>query len=172
MTGGMEESQDSAINATLEFRQLNPVSKKAMYVKKIIVIAFFALICIPIAVFADRVDFTMYIRIASLAVFAAVLVYCLVSPLIFYRYYRYRMDDDCIEVRRGVIIRSHFLVPVERIHQVQVDKGPILRKFGLASVTVTTAGGIANLEYLDEPIAEDIAQNLNEKIIKMLKARE
>ena len=81
-------------------------------------------------------------------------------------------DDDCIEVRRGVIIRSHFLVPVERIHQVQVDKGPILRKFGLASVTVTTAGGIANLEYLDEPIAEDIAQNLNEKIIKMLKARE
>ena len=72
----------------------------------------------------------------------------------------------------GVIIRSHFLVPVERIHQVQVDKGPILRKFGLASVTVTTAGGIANLEYLDEPIAEDIAQNLNEKIIKMLKARE
>ena len=155
----MEESQDSAINTSLEFRQLNPVSKKAMYVKKLIVIAFFALICIPIAVFADRVDFTMYLRIASLAVFAAVLVYCLVSPQIFYRYYRYRMDDDCIEVRRGV-------------HQVQVDKGPILRKFGLASVTVTTAGGIANLEYLDEPIAEDIAQNLNEKIIKMLKARE
>lgn len=168
----MEESQDSAINTTLEFRQLNPVSKKAMYVKKAIVIAFFALICIPIAVFADRVDYTLYIRIVSLAVFAAVLVYCLVSPQIFYRYYRYRMDDDCIEVRRGVIIRSHFLVPVERIHQVQVDKGPILRKFGLASVTVTTAGGIANLEYLDEPIAEDIAQNLNEKIIKMLKARE
>ena len=168
----MEESQDSAINTSLEFRQLNPVSKKAMYVKKLIVIAFFALICIPIAVFADRVDFTMYLRIASLAVFAAVLVYCLVSPQIFYRYYRYRMDDDCIEVRRGVIICSHFLVPVERIHQVQVDKGPILRKFGLASVTVTTAGGIANLEYLDEPIAEDIAQNLNEKIIKMLKARE
>ena len=168
----MAESQDSIINANSEFRQLNPVSKKAMYVKKAIVIAIFAVICIPIVIFADRVDYTLYVRIASIAVFAVVLIYCLVSPQIFYRYYRYRMDDDCIEVRRGVIIRSHFLVPVERVHQVQVDKGPILRKFGLASVTVTTAGGIANLEYLDEPIAEDIAQNLNEKIIKMLKARE
>ena len=168
----MAENQDSVINSTSEFRQLNPVSKKAMYVTKFIMIAIFALICIPIAVFADRVDYTLYIRIASLAVFAVVIVYGLISPQIFYRYYRYRMDEDCIEVRRGVIIRSHFLVPVERVHQVQVDKGPILRKFGLASLTVTTAGGIANLEYLDEPVAEDIAQNLNEKIIKMLKARE
>ena len=168
----MSEPQDSNSTNPSEFRQLNPVSKKAMYVGKLLVIAIFADICIPVAVFADMVDYTIYIRIASLALFAVVLIYCLASPQIFYRYYRYRMDEDCIEVRRGVIIRSHFLVPVERIHQVQVNKGPVLRKFGLATVTVTTAGGVAELEYLDEPIAEDIAQNLNEKIIKMLKARE
>ncbi len=167
----MSEPQDGNGIDTTEFKQLNPVSKKAMYVGKLIIIAIFAAICIPIVVFADRIDYTFYIRAATLAVLAVVVIYCLVSPQIFYRYYRYRMDEDCIEVRRGVIIRSHFLVPVERIHQVEVNKGPVLRKFGLASVTVTTAGGIANLEYLDEPIAESIAQNLNEKIIKMLKAR-
>ena len=168
----MDESQENGIASVSEFRPLNPVSKKAMYVGKLIVIAIFAAICIPVAVFADKTEYPTYLRIIALALFAAVLIYSLVSPQIFYRYYRYRMDDDCIEVRRGVIVRSHFLVPVERIHQVQVDKGPILRKFGLATVTVTTAGGIAELEYLDEPIAEDIAQHLNEKIIKMLKARE
>ena len=82
------------------------------------------------------------------------------------------MDDDCIEIRRGVIFHSHALVPVERVHQVQVTKGPILRKFGLANVTVTTAGGTASLQYLDDDLAEFVAENLNQKIIQMLKARE
>ena len=61
---------------------------------------------------------------------------------------------------------------MERIHQVNVSKGPILRKYGLADVTITTAGGVATLQFLDEEIAEYIASNLNDKIVAMLRARE
>ena len=110
------------------------------------------------------------VLVDSLAAILA--LYLLLSPPVFYRHYRYRMDDDCIEVRSGVIIRSHVLVPVERVHQVDVRKGPILRAFGLASVTVTTAGGSVSLQYLEEAVAEDLAAHLNEKVMSMLKARQ
>lgn len=156
-----------------EFRTLNPVSKKAMYLGNAIVVAIVAAaLLLTIYLAKGAGDYADEICIVAVVVALPILVYEILSPVVFFRYYRYRMDDDCIEVRRGVIIRSHSLVPVERVHQVQVNKGPILRKFGLANVTVTTAGGTVSLQYLDEPIAEDIAQNLNEKIIQMLKARQ
>ena len=148
---------------------LNPVSKKAMYLGNILELLFVLIVVVPISLFVpDAAGYLVYIWVC-VAVIAA---YLLASPVVFYNHYRYRMDDDCIETRRGVIFHSHVLVPVERVHQVEVSKGPILRRYGLAKVTVTTAGGIAEMEYLDEPVAEYIADNLNEKIIRLLKARE
>ena len=44
--------------------------------------------------------------------------------------------------------------------------------FGLANVNMTTAGGVAKLEYLDEATAESIASKLNESVVKLLKDRD
>ncbi len=155
-----------------EFRMLNPVSKKAMYVGN--ALTFVVMLAVgSVAVYMAR-DSEWSALVLSLFVTVAVVmaVYEFASPSIFYKHYRYRMDEDCIEVRRGVIFHSHTLVPVERIHQVNVSKGPILRKFGLADVTITTAGGVVTLQFLEEEVAEYIASNLNEKIVEMLRARE
>ena len=169
-----EDEQVSPKNWGLdEFRMLNPVSKKAMYLSNGIKIAILAAIYIGIFVGLRMAnDLPFWLFYLATPVFVPLIVYYAVYPGIFYRHYRYRMDDDCIEIRRGVIFHSHVLVPVERVHQVQVTKGPILRKFGLANVTVTTAGGTASLQYLDDDLAEFVAENLNQKIIQMLKARE
>ncbi len=155
-----------------EFRMLNPVSKKAMYMGNILMLAVM-LVAGSVAVYMSKDSewFTLVLSVfIAVAVVAA--IYELASPSIFYNHYRYRMDEDCIEVRRGVIFHSHTLVPVERIHQVNVSKGPILRRYGLADVTITTAGGVVTLQFLEEEIAEHIASNLNEKIVAMLRARE
>ena len=90
----------------------------------------------------------------------------------YYRRYRYRMDDDKVEVRKGIITITHDMVPIERVHQVNVSRGPINRRYGLANVLVTTAGGTVSLNYLEEDLAESIATKLNEKIIEMLKKRD
>ncbi len=155
-----------------EFRMLNPVSKRAMYMRNAIVLVLgLALAAVAVYFIRDKGWFAP--AASAIGILAAALVaYELVSPLVLYKYYRYRMDDDCMEVRKGVIVRSHTLVPVERVHQVNVRRGPILRRYGLADVTVTTAGGVVSLDYLDEDVAEDVAENLNERIISMLKARE
>lgn len=99
------------------------------------------------------------------------IAYQLVSPIVFFRRYRYRIDADKVEIRKGVFVVSHTLVPIERIHQVEVSQGPINRHFGLADLTMTTAGGVVAIQYLEKPVAEDIAEKLNETVIGILKER-
>ena len=154
------------------FRTLDPVSKKAMYVGNALTMAAFAVFVAVSLYFSKGTEWLLPSAAVLVSLSAVLALYLFLSPPVFYRHYRYRMDDDCIEVRSGVIICSHVLVPVERVHQVDVRKGPILRAYGLASVTVTTAGGSVSLQYLEEAIAEDIAAHLNEKVMSMLKARQ
>ena len=89
-----------------------------------------------------------------------------------YRRYRYRMDDEKIEVRRGIVYITHAMVPIERVHQVDVSEGPINRMYGLANVNITTAGGVVTIEYLKEDVAEGIAAKLNENVVKLLRERD
>ena len=104
--------------------------------------------------------------------FAVIVVYNLISPVVFYKRYRYRMDEDKIEVRRGILWITHEMVPIERVHQVDVNAGPVNRMFGLANVGITTAGGKVDLQFLNEDVAEGIASKLNDKIVKLLKERD
>jgi len=153
---------------------LDPVSKRSMYLKNLIVFAILALFFGLGIHYADIIwetDTDLY-RMGLLAVFILIAVYLIVSPIVFYRRYRYRLDDDKVDIRRGIITITHTMVPIERIHQVEVSKGPINRMFGLANVNITTAGGTATLEYLNEPVAESIASKLNECVVRLLKDRD
>lgn len=104
--------------------------------------------------------------IAIMAVFA---LYAIIEPIVFYNRYRFMINDERIDVRKGVIIIRRTMVPIERVHQVEVTRGPINNMFGLANVDVTTAGGVATIEYLDLEEAEEIAKRLNAVINKIVK---
>ena len=153
---------------------LDPISKKSMYVSRIIIFAILAVI-FGLAIHYSDILFEDESELGCMilmAMFIIISIYLIISPIIFYRRYRYRLDDDKVEIRRGIITITHTLVPIERIHQVEVSKGPINRMFGLANVNMTTAGGTATLEYLDQETAESIASKLNECVVKLLKDRE
>ncbi len=57
-----------------------------------------------------------------------------------YRYSSYRLDDDGLEIRRGVIWRSIINVPRTRVQHTDVSQGPIERSHGLSTLIVHTAG--------------------------------
>ena len=52
----------------------------------------------------------------------------------------YRVDDDGIEIRKGVLWRSVINVPRSRIQHTDVSQGPIERNFELSTLHVFTAG--------------------------------
>lgn len=156
------------------YRVLPPVSKKAMYVYNIIRFAIVSVFFGLIIHFSGQMfgSYQDLVCTGLMILYVVIVIYLIVGPVIFYKRYRYRIDDEKAEIRRGIVTISHTLVPIERIHQVEVARGPINRMFGLANVVITTAGGVSTLDMLDEATAESVAAKLNETVVRLLKDRD
>lgn len=80
-----------------------------------------------------------------------------------FRRWRWRLTDDLLEVRRGVIVRKTSLVPRSRIQNVTTTVGPLQSRFGVVTMTVHTAGtrtpNVA-IQDLDAGHAEAIRRQL------------
>ena len=153
----------------LQYNMLVPDSKKSMYVSHILI----TIAILAVGIFSG-VFLIGYFAVASYVIFAltAILaVFMMVRPVLYYRFYRYIITDDRIDTRQGVIIRTHTVVPIERLHQVEVVRGPINAIFGLANVSVTTAGGVAKIKFLENDVAESVVNGLNETINNIVRDR-
>lgn len=54
--------------------------------------------------------------------------------------YTYDLSEQELKIRYGVLSRREFLVPLQRIQNVRLDQDFISRRFGLAQLTIQTAG--------------------------------
>ncbi|UIP07416.1 PH domain-containing protein [Erythrobacter sp. SDW2] len=52
----------------------------------------------------------------------------------------YALEADRLRVVRGILFRSDTVVPFGRVQHIDVDRGPLERYFGLATITLHTAG--------------------------------
>ena len=83
----------------------------------------------------------LWLAIGAWALFVALLVVrAHFWPELAWRYAGYRIGSDGIEIRRGVLWRSVRVVPLSRVQHTDVGQGPIERSFGLATLTIFTAG--------------------------------
>lgn len=104
------------------------------------------------------------IMIAELVLTAVLLVLFLgVLPPVRYARWRYRVSEDYLEIRKGIVWRKHYIIPFIRVQNTDTRQGPIMRAFGLASVTVATAAGeheIPGLRVSDAEVLRDKAAEL------------
>lgn len=57
-----------------------------------------------------------------------------------WRHTAWRLDETGLWVRRGRLFFSEILVPRSRVQHLDLERGPIERRFGLATLVVHTAG--------------------------------
>ena len=57
-----------------------------------------------------------------------------------HRHTRYLLDDTGLILHRGFLWRRRTIVPRSRVQHTDVSQGPVQRRFGLATLTVHTAG--------------------------------
>lgn len=169
----MMEGESRASTAE-EYRRLNRKCMLSMYITNGITytILLAAFILLLIFVPALRESTFSIVTILAAAGMVLLLVYFIVGPRIYYDRYRYMITADKVDVRYGIIILRHILVPIERVHQVEVSRGPVNNMLGLANVNITTAGGVATISYLEIDEAEKIVERLTELINSMLRDRE
>ena len=57
-----------------------------------------------------------------------------------YQGWGYRIDDKVLEIRHGIWFTVLQLLPLSRVQHVDIQRGPLERRYGLASLVLHTAG--------------------------------
>ena len=77
---------------------------------------------------------------------------------------RYRIDDEVVEIERGVWWRSSITVPRPRVQHLDVSQGPLQRHYGLGVLSIYTAGTEHSIVALPG-LAHDVALALRDRLL-------
>lgn len=93
---------------------------------------------------------------------AVVLVVILVVFALSWRMHTFRVGDESVEVRSGVLFRSHRQARLDRIQGVNIVRPLIPRLFGAAKLEVSVAGQDANVQlaYLGSALADGLRRDI------------
>jgi uncharacterized protein len=75
----------------------------------------------------------------------------------------YQISADRLRVVRGLLFRSDTVVPFGRVQHIDVDQGPLDRFFGIATLTLHTAGN-HNASVSLPGLGEELAREMREEI--------
>ncbi len=120
----------------------------------IMVIGFVALI---ITAVAGTPSWIVLLVAGGLALITAALILAtLRMPRLTYRHTSYTLSPLGLEIRQGLLWRRVTSVPRSRVQHTDVIQGPVMRHFGLAALTIHTAGteqAAVTLQGLSHPTA-------------------
>jgi len=161
---------NSLIEQLPEFQQVSyrKLDKNAVWVVAVNWMIFFMILMIMLT-FAYLFTPLMETEFALLPVVGLIILMTLSFSLIFYsfKFKGYALREFDIIYKSGIFWRKQTVLPFNRIQHLESHRGPLERKFGLATLRLFSAGGhgadltIFGLEY---ERANDIRQLLLDKI--------
>ncbi|MBS4161367.1 MULTISPECIES: PH domain-containing protein [Bacillus] len=79
-----------------------------------------------------------------------------IIPNIRHRIWRYEVHENEIDIQHGIFVVTRVIVPMVRVQHVDTSQGPLLRKYNLASVQITTAATTHSIPALDMEEADQL----------------
>lgn len=101
------------------------------------------------------------------AALLALLYLAVLAPPRRYRAWGYGIDPEEMQVRRGVWVRVHTVVPLDNVQHIDISQGPLERAFGICSLVLHTAGTLHSqvvLPGLDRGTAERMRDEIRGRI--------
>ncbi|WP_099156479.1 PH domain-containing protein [Virgibacillus ndiopensis] len=142
---------------------------KAWKISEAIFMGIIWLIVIAGFIISLLLDFSLWYAGAAIIICGiSTYLFVFMVPKIRFRRWRYEVFDQEIYIQHGIFIVSRTLVPMIRVQHVDTKQGPILKKFQLASVTISTAATTHEVPALYE---EDASQ-LRDKISALARVDE
>lgn len=107
-------------------------------------------------------DFTYwYAGIAAIISGLCTYFFVFLFPMLRFKRWRYEVFDQEIYIQHGILIVSRTLVPMIRVQHVDTKQGPILKKYQLASVTISTAATTHEIPALLEEHAAELRDKIS-----------
>lgn len=84
-----------------------------------------------------------------------------IFPKIVWERWRYEISEQDIDLSYGLWIKKRTIIPMVRVQHVDTKQGPLMNKFALASVTISTAAGSHEIPALKEEIADELRDHIS-----------
>lgn len=88
------------------------------------------------------------------------IVWSLISPFLLYKSWRYDVNEEFLQLKSGVLNEKHQLVPMTKIQSVATKQGPLLRKYGLYSVSIETMASSHTIPALPKEVAVELRNQI------------
>jgi membrane protein YdbS with pleckstrin-like domain len=91
-----------------------------------------------------------------------VILTAVILPPIRWRRWRYDVLANEIDLQSGVFIVKRTLIPMSRVQHVDTEQGPLLRKYKLAAVSISTAATVHQIPLLTIEVADELRDRISE----------
>ncbi|WP_075980476.1 PH domain-containing protein [Bacillus massilinigeriensis] len=136
------------------------ISERALSVWRIssaIFSIFPLLMVVGVVILAVIYEWPLWLIAAAFVLFILyIYLFVYLFPKIRWRRIRYDVREQEIEFQTGIFVVKRTLIPMVRVQHVDTVQGPILRKYNLASVAVSTAATTHSIPALDMEEAEEL----------------
>ena len=107
-------------------------------------------------------DAGIYITIGLALIGGYVFIY--VVPTLTYQAWRIDYNKDEIDFVSGILIKRRITIPIIRVQNVESSIGPLAKKMGLMSLTISTAATSHKLPELPEEEALEVQKRIRRLI--------
>lgn len=134
----------------------------------IYVIIYF-IIVIAVTVLAYIYDFSYLYSLILLGLgIVQFYVFVYLLPRLRYRRWRYEIFEQEIYIQRGILIMKRTIIPMIRVQHVDTEQGPILKRYSLATVSISTAA----TTHLIPALRDEDASRLRDRISTLARVEE
>ncbi len=144
---------------------LNRISEKGLKVWRLygsIQTAVVLLLAIGVGVLTYIFDWPWWIyAIASAVVILFAYFFIYLFPKVRWMRWRYEVRESEIELQHGLFIVTRTLIPMVRVQHVDTAQGPILRKYDLSEITISTAATTHTIPALVSEEADEMRSRIS-----------
>lgn len=109
-------------------------------------------------------DWPTWLQYAMYALLAIDLIYSVIDIVVFQKWKqeRFTYDVQPLEIRlhHGIITTHDVLIPMTKVQYVHAQQGPLLRKYGLQTITIGTAAGSHEIYAIEESFAKTLREQI------------
>ena len=154
------------------YNQMDKKSTRVMAMKSLIFSVCFVVVGLVILLidflWLDFFDFRGHFWSACSICVLAILNFIIngiVIPRYRYKNFKYQLDDGKLKIQSGLWFITTKSIPLFRIQNVDTYEGIVMRKYNLANIILSTAGGNARIMLIKKDEAELLKQRIKVPMI-------
>jgi membrane protein YdbS with pleckstrin-like domain len=143
------------------FRRLNEKSVRAKMIEGILSLCAYAIIILVLFYCTSKWEWPKWIIGVTMCLsLLSIPFHLYFLPKWEYRIWRYRISETSIEIIKGFLFKRKILIPMVKVQHVDAKQGPILKRYHLYTIVLSTAAGSHEIPGVSEETADEIRREI------------